>query len=207
MTDKDKMPLNRRERTRERLIRAADRLIWTRGYDALAMEDVADAAGVTRRTIYDHFRDRHDLIIAVIYSRPSQLVVPVKPGQTLKDYLRAVAVAVVKSSQDRPTLGRSAAYLQLYVLADEETRLKAVERNRAIYDKAEAGLVTAFGPDAFGMAPGKFVRVLHGMVEGFIMRRQLMPEEFSAEVIYAAFDALNGASYRNGSTRKLKSSG
>ncbi|HEV7693893.1 MAG TPA: helix-turn-helix domain-containing protein [Hyphomonadaceae bacterium] len=189
----DKMSLGRRERTRARLIEAADKLIRKQGYEALVMEDVAERAGVTRRTIYDHFRDKDELIIAVIYGRPTQLIVAIKPGQTLRAYLRTIAATVIKMSQDNRELGQSTAYLHLYVLTHEDMRLNALARNRQIYAAMEATLIAAFGDDAFGMAPRKFIRVLHALIEGLLMRRHMMSEDFPNEVVYAAFDALADA--------------
>jgi AcrR family transcriptional regulator len=188
--DKDQPPSGKRERTRIRLIEAAAELAGQHGYETLALEAVAEKAGVTRRTIYDHFRDKDDLIVAVIYRERKELFVPIKPGQTLRAYLRMQAKAVIDASTDNPALGRSGAAFHLYALTHEDMRQRVVTGSRQVLPKLEAGLVEAFGRDALGMPPRKFARVLLAVTDGLMARRHLMPEEFPADIVYAAFDAL-----------------
>ena len=188
--DADQPRPGRRERTSARLVEAAAELIGQHGYETLVLEAVAEKAGVTRRTIYDHFRNKDDLIVAVIYRERSELFVPTKPGQTLRAYLRTLAKAVIDATTENPTLGRSSASFQLYVLTHEDMRQRIVAGSQKIFVKMEAVMVNAFGRDAFGMPPRKFVRVLLAVTEGLMARRHLMPEEFSADIVYAALDAL-----------------
>jgi AcrR family transcriptional regulator len=186
----DPSPPGKRERTRKRLVEAATVLIGQHGYEALVLEKVAEKAGVTRRTIYDHFRNKDDLIVAVIYHERTELFVPIKPGQTLQAYLRTLAKALIDASTDNRALGRSTASFHLYALTHEDMRRRVVEGSHKIFAKMEAAMVKAFGRDAFGMPPRKFVRVLLAVTEGLLARRHLMPEEFSADIVYAALDAL-----------------
>ncbi len=48
--------------TRQRILLAARDLLVARGLRRVSMDDVADAAGVTRMTVYRHFRDRETLV-------------------------------------------------------------------------------------------------------------------------------------------------
>jgi AcrR family transcriptional regulator len=180
----------KRERTRERLVEAAAELIGQHGHEALVLEAVAEKAGVTRRTIYDHFRNKDDLIVAVIYYERTELFVPIKPGQTLQAYLRAIGKAVIDASIDNRKLGRSTASFHLYALTHEDMRRRVVDGSHKIFEKMEAKMVEAFGREALGMPPRKFVRVLLAVTEGLLARRHPMPEEFSADIVYAALDAL-----------------
>lgn len=55
--------VNRRAaQTRAEIVDAALDLFATRGFDATSMEQVADAAGVSRRTIYRYFPIKDDLV-------------------------------------------------------------------------------------------------------------------------------------------------
>ncbi len=56
---------SQRERTRQAIVEAAARLWQKRGMHAAGLEEVAAAAGVTRRTIYLHFVSKADLLFAV----------------------------------------------------------------------------------------------------------------------------------------------
>jgi AcrR family transcriptional regulator len=184
--------LGKRERTRARLIAAAAELIGQVGYEALVLETVAEKAGVTRRTIYDHFRDKDELIVAVIYHAGADLYVPIKPGQTLRAYLRSLAKALIDASTGNRALGRSTVSFHLYALTHEDMRRRVVADSRKTFAEMEKTFVDAFGREALGMPPRKFVRVLLAVTEGLLTRRHLMAEEISPDVVYAALDALAG---------------
>jgi AcrR family transcriptional regulator len=51
----------RRAETRARLVAAAYALFHARGFTRVGVDDVAAAAGVTKRTLYDHFPSKDDL--------------------------------------------------------------------------------------------------------------------------------------------------
>lgn len=60
-------PQNRkRERTRARILAAAERLFASQGFAATRLEDVAEAVGVKRAAIFYHFRDKQSLYDAVM---------------------------------------------------------------------------------------------------------------------------------------------
>ncbi|MEV0319091.1 TetR/AcrR family transcriptional regulator [Streptomyces sp. NPDC050658] len=49
---------------RERILEAAGRLFAAQGINATGMEQVADEAPVSKRTLYAHFRTKSDLVVA-----------------------------------------------------------------------------------------------------------------------------------------------
>lgn len=51
----------RGQQTRERIMAAALRLFAERGYTAVSVEDIAEAAGVTKGAVYHWFADKDDL--------------------------------------------------------------------------------------------------------------------------------------------------
>ncbi|MFT4185017.1 MAG: TetR/AcrR family transcriptional regulator [Rhizobium sp.] len=55
--------------TRERILTAAGKLFYGEGIRAVSMDAVAEKAGVTKRTLYYHFRSKDDLIAAHIEAR------------------------------------------------------------------------------------------------------------------------------------------
>ena len=62
------MPAGRRERkkqeTRQRIVDGAVALFATRGYDATTMDDIAEAADVSRATVFNFFPRKADLVLA-----------------------------------------------------------------------------------------------------------------------------------------------
>src|SRR5438046_7597406 len=62
------------EATRAALIAAARELFATRGYAAVATEEIVRAAGVTRGALYHHFAGKQELFQAVYEAVEEQLV-------------------------------------------------------------------------------------------------------------------------------------
>jgi len=55
--------------TRTRTIEAADDLFYSEGIRVVGMDAIAARAGVTKRTLYYHFRSRDHLIAAYLAAR------------------------------------------------------------------------------------------------------------------------------------------
>jgi AcrR family transcriptional regulator len=58
-------------RTRERLLSEAERLFRERGYAATSLEQIAEAADVTKGAIYGHFSSKEDLLLSAIEATPT----------------------------------------------------------------------------------------------------------------------------------------
>lgn len=57
------------ESTREKILTAANRLFYAEGIGRVSVDAVAEKAGVTKRTLYYHFRSKDNLIAAYLESR------------------------------------------------------------------------------------------------------------------------------------------
>jgi len=57
---------SRSERTRSALLREAERLFASKGFDGTRLEDVAEAVGIRRASIVYHYRDKRELYDAVL---------------------------------------------------------------------------------------------------------------------------------------------
>ena len=57
--------LRKRERTRRHLLTAAVRVFAVRGVAGCTIQEIADVAGVTTGTVYNHFTSREDVVAAV----------------------------------------------------------------------------------------------------------------------------------------------
>jgi AcrR family transcriptional regulator len=93
-------------RTRERLIAEARRLFRERGYAATSLEQIAEAADVTKGAIYGHFSSKEDLLLTAIEAAPNP------------DY------AILRNDQSRPLRERLAEFGHA-VAVDEVTTDKA----------------------------------------------------------------------------------
>jgi AcrR family transcriptional regulator len=64
-----KASATRRRPARERLIAAADRLLYVTGLASTAVERIIDEAGIAKGTFYNHFRDKDELVAEYLSER------------------------------------------------------------------------------------------------------------------------------------------
>src|SRR5439155_14829250 len=74
----DSMSSARKGRTRLRILDAANRLLLDRGYHGVGLEPVAEAAGVSRQTVYDQFGSKSGLLGAMIARSEEQAGLPAR---------------------------------------------------------------------------------------------------------------------------------
>jgi AcrR family transcriptional regulator len=55
--------------TRDRIISAASKLFYSEGIKGVSVDAVAEKAGLTKRTLYYHFRSKDDLVAAYLEAR------------------------------------------------------------------------------------------------------------------------------------------
>jgi AcrR family transcriptional regulator len=55
-----------RDQRRAQLLDAANEVFTTKGYHAAAMDDIADAAGISKPVLYQHFGSKLDLYLALL---------------------------------------------------------------------------------------------------------------------------------------------
>ncbi|GAA0464586.1 TetR/AcrR family transcriptional regulator [Parasphingorhabdus litoris] len=56
-------------KTREKIVAAADRLYYERGFEATSFTDVAEVVGISRGNFYYHFKTKDEMLDAVIERR------------------------------------------------------------------------------------------------------------------------------------------
>ena len=74
---------------RAEAIAAAYGLVTSGGVEALSLRRVAEAVGVTHRSLYNHFTDREALLDAVAERGFQDLAVPLQAAASQGDYVRA----------------------------------------------------------------------------------------------------------------------
>ena len=103
-----------KERTRQRLLAEAQRLFRERGYAATSLEQIAEAAEVTKGAIYGHFASKEDLMLSALEAAPAPdysttLNDQSRPlRQRLAEFGRAVA------AEDPGDAAELAMYLEFY---------------------------------------------------------------------------------------------
>ncbi len=88
-----------REQTRTRLFAALESLMLERGFDAITLADIAAEAGVGRTALYNHFRDKEDLLLAYMAHETGSYVASLEaslrgiddPVEQMRTYVRRQA--------------------------------------------------------------------------------------------------------------------
>jgi AcrR family transcriptional regulator len=65
--------LKRKSDARERLVKKADQLFYAEGVHAVGIDRIIKEASVAKMTLYNHFRSKDDLILAVLQQREENL--------------------------------------------------------------------------------------------------------------------------------------
>src|SRR5689334_7162740 len=83
-------------RTRQEIAGEAMRLFVTRGFDHVTVADVAEAAGVSEKTVFNYFPTKEDLFFDEVPERQAELVAAVrdrKPGESILAGVRRMQLA------------------------------------------------------------------------------------------------------------------
>jgi AcrR family transcriptional regulator len=70
----------RREKTRQDLLTAAETCFVTRGFHATSVDEVAERAGYTKGAVYSNFASKEDLFFGVYQRRVDHVLTEVAPG-------------------------------------------------------------------------------------------------------------------------------
>jgi AcrR family transcriptional regulator len=138
MTAPTRLRERQKQQTREEIAHAAMELFLARGFDAVTVAEVADAAGVSEKTVYNHFSTKEDLVFPDVEQRWTAVLDGIRdrsPGTSLVEPFRAatrelldqVAAGAVDEITARPRLvmGSKALRERLFVRWEQEAALLA----------------------------------------------------------------------------------
>ena len=134
------LPSARRAGSREVIVAAATRLFLERGFGAVSMDELAAAAGVARRTLYNQFDSKEEIFREMLQRVSGQLEHAFPPGiETQGDVeavLRLVGRMILKLHKNRDYLG----FLRM-VVADSRQFPWIAEEFAAVMDPQTERLV------------------------------------------------------------------
>jgi len=99
------------EQRRQQLVDVALELFAHRGYRATTMDDIADAAGVTKPLVYQHFSSKRALYLELVNSIAQELLIAIRG-----------AVMQAQGPRQQVEMG-FAAYFRLVISREDEFRL------------------------------------------------------------------------------------
>ena len=158
------------EQTRGRILEAAYKLFRRQGYNRVTMDDIAEAAELTKRTLYHHFNSKDQLLADVL---ESQHHLALQAFRTFGDNLSGSAETIVEAMfqdlavwADRPRWAGSGFTRLVIELADlpgHPARLIA-RRHKAQSEKCFAELLAQSGVGR----PNELARAVWLLSEGAV---------------------------------------
>src|SRR6202023_4135286 len=95
--------------SREAIVEAAERLFLERGFGSVTMDELAEAAGVARRTLYNQFASKEEIFREMLLRVSGQLETAFPPGVEtqgdVEDVLRLVARMILELHKNPEYLG------------------------------------------------------------------------------------------------------
>ena len=180
-----------KERTRQRLLAEAQRLFRERGYAATSLEQIADAAEVTKGAIYGHFASKEDLMLSALEAAPAP-----DYSATLNDAsrpLRERLAAFGRAAAEEPgDAGELAMYLEFFAAllrAPDALQRYSSRRERRLQELADTGSSDS-GDHAAGATPVQAWAIGQAMLVGLQIYKRLAPGLVTSEVFERAFGLL-----------------
>lgn len=179
-------------RTRQRILSEAERLFRERGYAATSLEQIADAADVTKGAIYGHFSSKEDLLLSAIEATPTPDF-----GSALYDQSRPVRerlaefghdMAVDESMPDRAALAVHLEFVAALLRNPDARRRYGADLGRRLAELAAA--------DDERPRPGVTTvetwAIGHALLVGLQLDRSIAPEIFTPALFEHALELLAG---------------
>ena len=116
---------------RASILDAAIKTFRDEGYDKASMDRIAEIAGASKRTVYNHFPSKEDLFQAVVDRFGQEMhalkLIPYEPGRTLEEQLSEFVDAELAVVNDPAWMGFMKVLLMVFIRAPELAR-KALSR-------------------------------------------------------------------------------
>jgi len=178
------MPMTRveqQERTRERIVEAADALFVERGFHASSVGDIAAAAGYTKGAVYSNFAAKEDVFFAVYQRRAARAVAATERLFAEQDVPEALDALTVDAARRRGTVedGWLAAFFEFWAHVIRRPALR--ERFAEIHLRAQAPIAAAVG-DHLGRDAQQFVVAAYAMQLGLSLERLTLPDLVDEEL-------------------------
>ncbi|MCD1260012.1 TetR/AcrR family transcriptional regulator [Paenibacillus athensensis] len=193
----DQVPAVKKRDTRkkrESILNGAVQVFTEMGYDHASMDRIAETAGVSKRTVYNHFQNKDHLFQAVIAKFLAEQLslkqIPYAPGQPLEEQLTAFARAELFLINSPSRLGLSRVLTSVFIRDIDYAR-----RTREQYASPHAPfiqwLIAAHEDKQLHVDnPPLAASVFYAMIEGALTWPALFQQELDEARIKPLLDEL-----------------
>ncbi len=166
---------------REQILETALALFYTRGYDAVGVQEIAEKSGVTKPTLYYYFKSKYGLLEQLLESRGGSFLEQYHQACAymgdLKNTLCSAAGVLMRFAQREPEFYRL--FMALYHSARENESYRAV-RPLAICLQQETEQIFLSASDLLGNMRGRQRQFSLGFM-GLVFYEILMKFEVESE--------------------------
>jgi len=180
-----------KEQTRQRLLAQAQRLFRERGYAATSLEQIADAAGVTKGAIYGHFASKEDLMLSALEAAPAPDYSGTLDDQSRPLRERLAAYGRAAAAEEPGDNEELAVYLEFYAAllrAPDALARYAGSRERRLQELAHAAADAAEQPA--GITQAQAWAIGQAMLIGLQIYKRMAPGLVTPEVFERTFALL-----------------
>ena len=179
-----------KERTRQRLLAEAQRLFRERGYAATSLEQIADAAEVTKGAIYGHFASKEDLMLSALEAAPAPDYSATlnNESQPLRERLAAFGRAAAEHPGDTGELAMYLEFFAALLRAPDALQRYSSTRERRLQELADDSADS--GELATGVTPVQAWAIGQAMLVGLQIYKRLAPGLVTPEVFERTFGLL-----------------
>jgi AcrR family transcriptional regulator len=179
-----------KERTRQRLLAAAQQLFRERGYAATSLEQIAEAAEVTKGAIYGHFASKEDLMLSALEAAPAPDYSTTLADESRPLRERLVAFGRAVAADDPGDAAELAMYLEFYAAL-----LRAPDALQRYSSRVEGRLQELADADSDELRAGATPPVQawaigQALLAGLQIYKRLAPGLVTPEVFERAFGLL-----------------
>ncbi len=185
------------QETRNRILDAAEHLFSERGVSRTSLEDIAQAAGVTRGAIYWHFKDKRDLVAAMVdrVTLPMEAMVARSSDESVEDPIASLKACAVSALKRTATDSQAQRVFDVvthkceYIgeMAGVNNRISAVQKGcvdraeQTIRNAVKRGLLPASVNPR--LAAVGLDALLYGLISNWLANSSYLPLERQAEAM------------------------
>lgn len=152
----------RKQGTRERLLKAARERFEEHGYDDVTVAEIAADAGVSVKTLFQHFGSKEDLLLAELGEIHDDMIAAVRGRDRSRTPLQAVTDWILDWESRRPPDG----FDRFVRMVGTGPSVEAMRRR--LYDDWENALVVVLADEANEARPTPHTRLVAAQLIGMI---------------------------------------